>query len=104
MTKHALRLNGVFTLALCLVTALAHAEVLELEGTIKSVDATKREIAIGRKVLDVAELMMVNERSQPKSEPASDKARRLLDEIEALTGEELAEFERQKASRRRRRG
>jgi len=36
------------------VTALAHAEVLELEGTIKSVDATKREITIGRKVLDVA--------------------------------------------------
>lgn len=36
------------------LASLAHAEVLELEGTIKSVDAAKREITIGRKTLDVA--------------------------------------------------
>lgn len=35
-------------------SAMAQAEVLELEGTIKSVDAAKREITIGRKTLDVA--------------------------------------------------
>jgi hypothetical protein len=35
-------------------SATAHAVVLELEGTIKSVDAAKREITIGRKTLDVA--------------------------------------------------
>jgi uncharacterized protein (TIGR03067 family) len=38
----------------CFIVAVAHAEVLELEGTIKSVDAAKREITIGRKTLDVA--------------------------------------------------
>lgn len=53
---------------------------------------------------EVAKLMMVDERSQPKSEPASDKVRRLLDEQESLTSEELAEFQRQKAIRKRRRG
>jgi uncharacterized protein (TIGR03067 family) len=36
------------------LASLAHAEVIELEGTIKSVDASKREITIGRKTLDVA--------------------------------------------------
>ena len=36
------------------LASLAHAEVIELEGTIKSVDAAKREITIGRKTLDVA--------------------------------------------------
>jgi len=38
----------------CFIVAVAHAEVLELEGTIKSVDAAKREITIGKKTLDVA--------------------------------------------------
>ncbi len=37
-----------------LATVAAHAEVLTLEGTIKSVDASKRELTIGRKTLDVA--------------------------------------------------
>jgi uncharacterized protein (TIGR03067 family) len=39
---------------IALVGSFAYAEVLELEGTIKSVDAAKREITIGRKTLDVA--------------------------------------------------
>lgn len=39
---------------LAMAAAGAVAEVIELEGTIKSIDAAKREITIGRKVLDVA--------------------------------------------------
>ena len=42
----------VFLLVLC--GPIAHAEVLELEGTVKSIDPSKREITIGRKTLDVA--------------------------------------------------
>ena len=49
MNKLALRPNWVFALALCLVTALAHAEVLELEGIVKSVDTANRFITIERK-------------------------------------------------------
>lgn len=47
--------RDIFAIGLCiLVATLAHAEVIELEGTIKSIDAEKREITIGRKTLDVA--------------------------------------------------
>lgn len=59
MNKHALRPHAVFTLALCLVTALAYAEVLELEGTVKNIDPDARSITIvrktpkGEKVLDM---------------------------------------------------
>lgn len=53
---------------------------------------------------EVAKLMMVEHGFQPKPETASEKARRLLDEMDSLTGEELAELERQKAGRKRRRG
>lgn len=36
-------------LAVCLLSATAHAEVLELEGTVKAVDASARSITIERK-------------------------------------------------------
>lgn len=39
---------------LSMASAVAFAEVIELEGTIKSVDADKREITIGRKTIEVA--------------------------------------------------
>lgn len=41
-------------LMLGLFTLVVQAEVIELEGTVKSVDADKREITIGKKTLDVA--------------------------------------------------
>lgn len=49
-------MRTILLVAMLLLTlgAIAHAEVIELEGTIKSIDAEKREITIGRKTLDVA--------------------------------------------------
>ena len=41
-------------LCLCFWGLVARAEVIELEGTVKSIDADKREITIGKKTLDVA--------------------------------------------------
>ena len=41
-------------LCLCFGGLVARAEVIELEGTVKAVDADKREITIGKKTLDVA--------------------------------------------------
>ena len=49
MPKLALRLNGVVALAACMLSAFAHAEVLELEGTVKAVDASACTITIERK-------------------------------------------------------
>ena len=40
-------------LCLCFGGLVARAEVIELEGTVKAVDADKREITIGKKTLDV---------------------------------------------------
>jgi hypothetical protein len=48
MPKHVLRLNGVFALVVCLLAALAHAEVLELEGTVRSIDREARTISLAR--------------------------------------------------------
>jgi uncharacterized protein (TIGR03067 family) len=59
MLKHVLRLNGVVALAACMWAAFAHAEVLELEGTVKNIDPDARAISIvrktpkGEKVLDL---------------------------------------------------
>ena len=59
MLKHVLRLNGVVALAACMLAAFAHAEVLELEGTVKNIDPDARAISIvrktpkGEKILDL---------------------------------------------------
>lgn len=49
-------MRTILLVAMLLATlgAVVHAEVIELEGTIKSIDAEKREITIGKKTLDVA--------------------------------------------------
>lgn len=54
---------------------------------------------------EVADLMMVEERFRLKTiEPSEERVRRLLQEIESLTAEELLELERQKARRQRKKG
>ncbi len=47
-------MKPLLAILLASLSFAAHAEVRELEGTIKSVDADKREITIGKKTLDVA--------------------------------------------------
>lgn len=53
---------------------------------------------------EVARLMMVDDAFMSRPEPAAEKARRIHDEIESMSPEELLEFERQKAKRKRKRG
>jgi len=53
----------------------------------------------------VADLMMVEDRFKPKTvEPSEEKVRRILEEMESLSADELLELERQKAKRRRKKG
>ncbi len=52
----------------------------------------------------VAEIMMVEDRFKPQpAEPAKEKVRRLLEEMESLSAEEALELERQRATRKQRR-
>lgn len=53
----------------------------------------------------VADLMMVEDRFKPKPvEPSEEKVRRILEEMESLSADELLELERQKARRKRKGG